>query len=280
MRSQRIGRREWPRRGLVTPVSVSENGAGRPQALTSRDWHTVHQLQIILSRPRWDRLGWRNKLTGEKHLMRSLVVAAIAIGLVGSLGVRAAHASSITLYGGNGGHNDGTSQNDGALVVIDQTNAAVTLVGQPGSTARLTGLAFDNLGRLWGSTLPSFAFPPPPPPSFSTLIGIDPNTGRALVQHRDRHSDGTVAEHCRSGGAAGHGHALRCQRTERAGTREPLYDQLNHRRGDARRDPRQARPSPASASRRTAPCTLRSRHLRAVRSVRGSSRSIQRPGRF
>ena len=41
-------------------------------------------------------------------------------------------------------------------------------------------MAFDNSRRLWGSTLPSFAFPPPPPPSFSTLIGIDPNTGALL----------------------------------------------------------------------------------------------------
>ena len=112
--------------------------------------------------------------------MRALVTTAIAIGLLGCVGVRGAQAASITLYGGNGGHNDGTSQNDGSVVVIDQTNAAVSLVGHPGSTARLTGLAFDDLGRLWGSTLPSFPFPPPPPANSSTLIGIDPLTGALL----------------------------------------------------------------------------------------------------
>src|SRR5207253_786020 len=44
-----------------------------------------------------------------------------------------------TMYGGNGGHSNTDSINDGSLVIIDQTNAAITLVGHPNGVARLTG---------------------------------------------------------------------------------------------------------------------------------------------
>ena len=52
------------------------------------------------------------------------------------------------MYGGNGGHNNSDSINDGSLVIIDQTNAATTLVGHPDGVSRLTGLAFDSTGAL------------------------------------------------------------------------------------------------------------------------------------
>ena len=54
--------------------------------------------------------------------MRLFVGTAVTIGLLGCLGAGTAQAASITLYGGNGGHNDGTSQNDGSLVIVDQAD--------------------------------------------------------------------------------------------------------------------------------------------------------------
>jgi len=113
--------------------------------------------------------------------MRVFARTVVTIGLLGCLGAGTAQASSITLYGGNGGHMDGTSQNDGSLVIVDQTNASISVVGHPGNITRLTGLAFGSSTLLWGSTLVTSAFPPPPsvPPS-SALIGINPDTGALL----------------------------------------------------------------------------------------------------
>ncbi len=85
------------------------------------------------------------------------------------------------MYGGNGGHNNGDSINDGALVIIDQTTAAITVVGQPTDISRIAGLAFDSTGTLWGATQPNGGFPPPPGPTgVSYLIKLDPANGNLL----------------------------------------------------------------------------------------------------
>jgi hypothetical protein len=113
--------------------------------------------------------------------MRVSVGVVLATVLLSSAGIERAVASPITLYAGNGGHNDGTSVNDGWLVIINQTTAAVTPVGHPDAVARLSGLTFDSTGVLWASTLsPAFPFPPPPPATTSSLIRIDPSTGAEL----------------------------------------------------------------------------------------------------
>jgi hypothetical protein len=92
------------------------------------------------------------------------------------------------MYGGNGGHGNGDSINDGSLVTVDQTTAAVTLVGHPGGACpgptcikRLSGLAFDSTGALYASTLTGGGFPPPPPALTSTLIRLNPDTGALLA---------------------------------------------------------------------------------------------------
>jgi hypothetical protein len=85
------------------------------------------------------------------------------------------------MYGGLGGHGPGsTSTNDGALVTIDQSTGGVTVVGHPSGVARLTGIAVDTSGALFGSTIGAIPFPPPPQPSTSTLIRINPTTGALL----------------------------------------------------------------------------------------------------
>src|SRR5438046_2914257 len=98
--------------------------------------------------------------------MRVSVTVVLAAVLLSGVGTGRAVAAPITLYAGNGGHNDGISIHDGWLVIINQTTAAVAPVGHPGDVARLGGLAFDPLGALWGTTLsPAFPFPPPPLPT-------------------------------------------------------------------------------------------------------------------
>jgi hypothetical protein len=110
--------------------------------------------------------------------MRKTTIAFLSV-VFGVAGTGVARATPFTLmYGGNGGLNNGTSVNDGSLILINETTAAVTLVGHPDGVARLSGLAFDSTGTLWGSTLsPSFPAPPPPSPTTSSLIQIDPTTG-------------------------------------------------------------------------------------------------------
>jgi hypothetical protein len=79
------------------------------------------------------------------------------------------------LYGGTGGH--GAPQ-DGSIIIIDQETAAVTFVGKPAGVARISGLAFDEDGRLWGSTTSAGA-----PPITSNLIEVDPEDGHLISIH-------------------------------------------------------------------------------------------------
>lgn len=57
----------------------------------------------------------------------------------------------------------------GAVVIVDENDGSVIILGTPLPGVSLNGLAFDNLGRLFAST------------SDSTLIEIDPQTG-ALIR--------------------------------------------------------------------------------------------------
>jgi len=79
------------------------------------------------------------------------------------------------LYGGVGGDTPSNSDNIGALVIVDQSNAALTVVGTPVPGTRISGVAFDATGALYGSTIGIGL-----PPLTSTLIRIDPDTG-ALI---------------------------------------------------------------------------------------------------
>ncbi len=109
-------------------------------------------------------------------LHRSLLLC-ITVAL---LSIQASARAEEVLYGGNGGHSNAGSINDGSLVILDQVTAALTVVGHPTGIARLTGIAFDSSGALYASTIPAGGYPPPPPPMSSTLIQIDPDTGALL----------------------------------------------------------------------------------------------------
>jgi len=114
--------------------------------------------------------------------MRILFV--VAVSAVAFLAVASGQASAgVIMYGGLGGHGVGAtppSQDDGSLVIIDQNTAATTVVGHPAGVARLTGIAFDLSGDLFGSTLGAIVFPPPPGPGFSDLIEINPDNGSLI----------------------------------------------------------------------------------------------------
>jgi outer membrane protein assembly factor BamB len=86
------------------------------------------------------------------------------------------------LFGGIGGHNisagPNASANDGALAIVDQNTAAITIIGHPAGVARIAGLAFDATGALFATTQPPGGFPPPPGPNgASNLLRLDPVTG-------------------------------------------------------------------------------------------------------
>lgn len=110
------------------------------------------------------------------------------IGAIVSVGVLFAPdpvCAGPIMYGGLGGHSissgPGASANDGSLAIFDQTTGAVTIIGHPAGVARLSGLAFDSNGVLYGATQVAGGFPPPPGPTGgSSLVRLNPNTGSLL----------------------------------------------------------------------------------------------------
>jgi sugar lactone lactonase YvrE len=118
--------------------------------------------------------------------MRTCIWLAAAV-----LGFCASNVSAgPVMFGGLGGHGAGSdSTNDGALVTLNQTTGDVSVVGHPTGVARLTGIAFDSGGALFGSTIGAIPFPPPPQPSTSDLIRINPKTG-ALISDIGPITDG------------------------------------------------------------------------------------------
>ncbi|HKA35588.1 MAG TPA: hypothetical protein VKH43_02140 [Thermoanaerobaculia bacterium] len=112
-------------------------------------------------------------------MRRILLALCLAVAWISfSTALLAGSAPTPVLYGGNGGHGGGVT--DGLVIKIDQTTAAVTNVGHPDSVKRITGLAFDSAGNLWGSTLGGAPGPPPPAFSTSKLIQINPTNGSQI----------------------------------------------------------------------------------------------------
>ena len=121
--------------------------------------------------------AWRYSM----QLRKLSVSVAFAMGVVALCFLRPTPVIAETLYGGLGGHNNGDSTNDGALGIVDQTTGTVSIVGHPAGVQRISGLAFDSLGDLFGATQPPGGFPPPPGPlGASNLIRIDPTNGSLI----------------------------------------------------------------------------------------------------
>jgi hypothetical protein len=110
--------------------------------------------------------------------MRTKIANALAAALllmVPGAVIASPDVTGTILYGGVGGDTASNSDNIGALVIVDQNNAAITVVGTPVPGTRISGVAFDSTGALYGSTIGIGL-----PPLTSNLIRIDPNTG-ALI---------------------------------------------------------------------------------------------------
>lgn len=107
----------------------------------------------------------------KKTCMMMAVVLLLMPGMV----IASPNVTGTILYGGVGGDTASNSGNIGALVIVDQITAALTLVGTPVPGTRISGVAFDSTGALFGSTIGIGN-----PPLTSTLIRIDPNTGALL----------------------------------------------------------------------------------------------------
>ena len=98
--------------------------------------------------------------------------------------------ANVIMFGGNGGHPnpDGSplSINNGWLVIVDQTTGAITPVGHPAGVSKLSGLAFEPNGDLFGTSLNADRVPP---------------VRRLGVRDRRRHA-GTVSLPWRSSSSA------------------------------------------------------------------------------
>ena len=109
-------------------------------------------------------------------IMKSIFVGAI----IGVAAVTADAAPIVIMFGGLGGHaSGGGSTNDGSLATVDQTTGAVTVIGPTGAS-RISGLAFDSTGALYGATQNNVAFPPPTLKGPSNLVQLNPSTGASL----------------------------------------------------------------------------------------------------
>jgi sugar lactone lactonase YvrE len=83
-----------------------------------------------------------------------------------------AAADASVLYGGIGRL---SPTNPGAIITVDQMNGSGLLIGDPVTPGGLTGIGFDQLGRLWGSSIDGPLFG-----RTSQLVEINPDTG-ALI---------------------------------------------------------------------------------------------------
>jgi hypothetical protein len=81
------------------------------------------------------------------------------------------------LYGGNEWLQF-QSPNTGYFVKVDQETGAVTLIGRPDGVGRLSGLAFDEPGILWATSLTGT---PSGTVRMSTLLQLDPRDGSLIA---------------------------------------------------------------------------------------------------
>jgi hypothetical protein len=113
----------------------------------------------------------------------SFRIPKAAAGMMVVLTVAVPKVEAATIYVGLGGQN-GISTNQGAIGTLDPSTGAITVIGTPLPIHSISGLTFDNSGRLWGSTQIGGGNPPsptvPPPVTTSDLIQINPITGAEI----------------------------------------------------------------------------------------------------
>jgi hypothetical protein len=111
----------------------------------------------------------------ENKIASAMLTAGLLLMVPGAV-LASPDVAGTILYGGVGGDTPSNSDNIGALVIVDQHNAAITVVGTPVPGTRISGVAFDSTGALYGSTIGIGL-----PPLTSNLIRIDPDTGALIA---------------------------------------------------------------------------------------------------
>lgn len=93
----------------------------------------------------------------------------IGVAAALALGTGAAHATPATMMYAAKTYGSGSDRGD--IVTLDRVHPGYSFTrGNPAGGDGITGLDFDNQGRLWGSTLGDLGTP-------SSLIQVDPTTG-------------------------------------------------------------------------------------------------------
>src|SRR5437764_8015446 len=88
----------------------------------------------------------------ENKIAGAMLAAGLLL-MVSATAIASPGVAGTILYGGVGGDTPSNSDDIGALVIVDQNNAAITVVGSPVPGTRISGVAFDSTGALYGSTI-------------------------------------------------------------------------------------------------------------------------------
>jgi hypothetical protein len=100
-----------------------------------------------------------------RHI-KNIAAATALSGMIALGSATTASAGAVQIYSSVGNF----GPNAGAILRLQENTSIKTVVGDPTATGALTGIDFDNSGRLWGSQLFGRG-------SFSRLLEINPNTG-------------------------------------------------------------------------------------------------------
>jgi hypothetical protein len=115
--------------------------------------------------------SWEERLRKGPKIVRAILVGLVQAVLL----LSAAESTALMMYGSAGPFEVvGQTVPPGSVVIVDQENGGGTLVGTPVADVGLSGIAFNALGQLFGSTrLQGGANP-------GTLIQIDPLSGTLI----------------------------------------------------------------------------------------------------
>lgn len=103
--------------------------------------------------------------------------ARVALWTIVLLAAASLSPAQQVLYGGNEWLQF-ESANTGYLVTLDQDSGAVTLIGRPDGVRRISGLAFDEAGTLWATSLTDS---PSGTVRTSQLLQLDPRDGSLIA---------------------------------------------------------------------------------------------------
>ena len=111
-----------------------------------------------------------------------LLVGTLALVLIAGLGTPAFAGNSVVVVpecgdmygsGGGGGGNAPNAIDPGSIFLVSQTDGSQTFLGDPTTNGALSGIAFDDQARLWGSNVFGGG-------DVSNLLEINPSDGSLI----------------------------------------------------------------------------------------------------